>query len=1055
MTLPNQGFDNRAFDEGNSHDSTQELSGNMYYQSSNYSEGNQHTYVYDADQSFRKLTIEALPRETNYRRLTSIMAGSDFSSLRPTVDELAAGKRKAIDFSNLESGKDDDLSKKAPTGKVIKFGWIDGVLMRCLLNIWGVMLFLRLSWVVGQCGIVQGLMVISMCNLVTLLTGISMSAVSTNGIIKGGGIYYMLSRSLGAEFGGAIGIMFTLANSIAVATYIIGFVDSLLDMLKENIEGFNGFAGTIDHRLNDMRWIGAVTLTLVLILAIVGMEWVTRVEKVLLCLLIVSQIDFVIGTFFPADEEKKYGFVGYSSEVFSTNLLNTNYHDNKNPENPPGFFQVAAVFFPAVTGIVAGANLSGDLRDPGEAIPKGTLTAIGMTYVTYMLYAVLIGSVYLPEASGIESEYLAYLDHLENGTTSSFVASMNGSKAFMENGTFEDDFFYNNCTTRDCFYGSSNDQQTLSKISLTGYLVYAGCFAATISSAIASLVGAPRVLQALAKDNLYPGLSYFGKGFGANNDPRRGYIVVFFIALGCIMIGNLDIVSSLLSNFFVAGYALINFSVFHASITKSPGWRPSFKYYNKWVALFGTVLCVAVMFLMSPVTALITFGCIAVLYFFISYRKPEANWGSSRDAQQFVTSLRNLQSLNVMQQHVKNYRPMILCLSGIPAHRRPLVDFANLLTKKLSLLICADVESDSVAKARADEMSNDINHWMEDHQIKAFFSLTQSATFDDGAISTINLTGLGKLKPNVVMMGFKNNWIADKEGCESYTKVIHHCFEINLSVVLLKLKNGCDFSNKIKSEKPITVTVTQGERPHAEVDLDMLEDLAAEEDEEDVGHHSAIKEKKKQPKKKKKDMPAAVLLGSDGRPLPANLVREINMFKTEKRKGFIDVWWLYDDGGLTLLLPHILTKRAQFSECHLRVFSLATKNDALDMQSRSMANLLAKFRIDFHDVIMIPDIGKKASEETKAEFNTIVSQANITSEDLVTNLEKTNRHLRLAELLREHSMASETVIMTLPIPRKSSHSDQLWMAWLEIMSRDMPPMLFVRGNQTSVLTFYS
>ena len=115
-------------------------------------------------------------------------------------------------------------------------------------------------------------------------------------------------------------------------------------------------------------------------------------------------------------------------------------------------------------------------------------------------------------------------------------------------------------------------------------------------------------------------------------------------------------VSTLLSNFFVAAYALINFSVFHASITKSPGWRPAFKYYNMWVSLLGTVLCVAVMFLMDWKTALITFGIVSILYFYISYRKPEANWGSSTQAQQFVTTLRNCHTLNEMPEHVKNYR---------------------------------------------------------------------------------------------------------------------------------------------------------------------------------------------------------------------------------------------------------------------------------------------------------------------------------------------------------------------------------------------------------------
>ena len=100
--------------------------------------------------------------------------------------------------------------------------------------------------------------------------------------------------------------------------------------------------------------------------------------------------------------------------------------------------------------------------------------------------------------------------------------------------------------------------------------IYGGCFAATISSAIASMVGAPRVLQALAKDKLYPKIELFAPGVGVNDNPVRGFILVFFISLTCILLGDLNIICSLLSNFFVAVYALVNFSVFHASITKSP-----------------------------------------------------------------------------------------------------------------------------------------------------------------------------------------------------------------------------------------------------------------------------------------------------------------------------------------------------------------------------------------------------------------------------------------------------------------------------------------------------
>ena len=166
-------------------------------------------------------------------------------------------------------------------------------------------------------------------------------------------------------------------------------------------------------------------------------------------------------------------------------------------------------------------------------------------------------------------------------------------------------------------------------ISAWGPLIYAGCFAATLSSAISSLEGAPRVLQALAKDKLFPYIDTFSVGYGNSNSPIRGYIAVFAISLICILIADLDVVAGLQSNFFVAAYALVNFSVFHASITKSPGWRPGFKYYNKWVSLFGTVLCIAVMFLMDQNAALVTFIIIIILYVCVCVRNPQANWGSS------------------------------------------------------------------------------------------------------------------------------------------------------------------------------------------------------------------------------------------------------------------------------------------------------------------------------------------------------------------------------------------------------------------------------------------
>lgn len=193
----------------------------------------------------------------------------------------------------------------------MKFGWIKGVLMRCLLNIWGVMLFLRLSWVVGQAGVLQAILLILTTTAVTFITALSMSAISTNGIIKGGGTYFMISRSLGPEFGGSIGLIFSLANAVACAMYVVGFCESMTDLLKS----FGIMI--IDGGVQDVRVIGAITIVLLLGIVVIGMEWEAKAQVVLLIILLAAIVDFFIGSFIgpKSDAEIAKGYLGYNGKI--------------------------------------------------------------------------------------------------------------------------------------------------------------------------------------------------------------------------------------------------------------------------------------------------------------------------------------------------------------------------------------------------------------------------------------------------------------------------------------------------------------------------------------------------------------------------------------------------------------------------------------------------------------------------------------------------------------------------------------------------------------------
>merc|ERR1711962_703907 len=509
-----------------------------------------------------------------------------------------------------------------------------------------------------------------------------------------------------------------------------------------DVSEFQGIVADRDNRLNDLRIIGTPVLVLILILAIIGMDWVTRVQKALLVLLILAQIDMLVGTFLTegsayasSDKRHAFGFTSWDIETAKTNIYeNYMVSDFGNMES---FMSVFGVFFTAVTGIVAGANLSGDLKDPASSIPKGTLGAIALTYVSYMFFGVMVAFNFLKEASGNIVEY--------TNTSGIYPAIDNCTDAANALRVSL------NLTHKSCHFGSAHDQKVMTYISGTGYLVYLGCYGATLSSAIASLVGAPRVLQAVGKDKLYPKISFFAKGHGANNDPFRGYILVFAIAFGCLMIGELNAIGRLASTFFLAAYALMNLSVFHSSMTKSPGWRPSFKFYNPWISLLGSIICIALMIIIEWKLGCATLVAMTILYGLTLYLKPEANWGSSAEALVFVNALNNTLNLNEQKEHAKTYRPKILLLTGNPAHRQPLVDFANLITKKMSLLICAHVLPEN--QKDVEMLKENVHSWFKDHGLKSFYVLSPSNSFSEGVENAVPLTGIGKLSPNMLMMG--------------------------------------------------------------------------------------------------------------------------------------------------------------------------------------------------------------------------------------------------------------------------------------------------------------
>ncbi|MEM8805723.1 MAG: amino acid permease, partial [Cyanobacteria bacterium P01_G01_bin.38] len=459
-------------------------------------------------------------------------------------------------------------------------GTFGGVFTPSILTILGVIMYLRFGWVVGHMGLWQTLLIVTIATSITFITGLSISAIATDQVVRAGGAYYMISRSLGIETGGAVGLPLYFAQAFSVALYTIGFAESVVKVFGGN-----------------QTLVALITTLLVTALALKSAEIAIKAQYFIMAAIVLSLLSLAFGNSVPPT-------------------------DLPVPEEPGsvGFWAVFAVFFPAVTGIMAGVNMSGDLKEPSKSIPTGTLAAVGVGYVIYMIIPLLL--FWRVDANTLVAEELVM--------------------------------------QRVAFWGPS---------------ILLGVWGATLSSAIGSILGAPRILQALARDGILPKrLRWLGQGEGPSDEPKLGTLFTLGIALAVVGLGDLNLIAPVLSMFFLTTYMVLNVAAGIEAFLQSPSYRPTFKV-PWYVSILGALGCIVVMFLINAVATVMAALIVLGVYLWLERQEIRTTWGDVR--QGIWLSLLRVGLFNIDDSpDPKNWRPHLLVLSGAPTKRWHLIEMA-------------------------------------------------------------------------------------------------------------------------------------------------------------------------------------------------------------------------------------------------------------------------------------------------------------------------------------------------------------------------------------------
>lgn len=361
------------------------------------------------------------------------------------------------------------------------------------------------------------------------------------------------------------------------------------------------------------------------------------------------------------------------------------------------FWAVFAVFFPAVTGIEAGIAMSGDLKNPSRSLPLGTLVAIGVGFSVYLLIPIFL------------AQRVPDLDRLVS------------------------------------------DTMIMRDVAKWGGLIVVGVWCAALSSGMGAMLGAPRTLQALARDGVLP--RAMGRGFGKNNDPRIATLIAFLIALGGILAGDLNVIAPVLSMFFLTSYGVLNVSAGLEATIGTPSWRPAFRIPG-WVSLFGALGCFAVMFMINAGATILALLVSAAVYAIMKRRSIRGQWGDMKYGIYMLAARSALRQLEGMKPDERTWKPNILVFSGAPTRRWHLIELAHAISGNQNFLTVATFLPESAWSAeREDTASDAIRSFLHRRGIEAHVKIFRGSAPLPGALELIRGYGFGSLEPNTVLIG--------------------------------------------------------------------------------------------------------------------------------------------------------------------------------------------------------------------------------------------------------------------------------------------------------------